>query len=69
MPPNRKEYKNITVVIRTIDCKTEAVENEIIRNIDSPERREWLKEHLVKSVLWAMFNGKMIEVINKEDDV
>lgn len=65
---DRKTYKNITVVIRTIDAKTEEVTSEIIRNIDGPERRQWLKEHLAKSVMWAMFNGKYIEVINKDDD-
>jgi len=67
MSPPRK-YKNITVVIRTIDAKTEAVESEVIKNIDGPERREWLKEALSKAVMWAMFNGKFVEVINKDDD-
>lgn len=67
MSPQR-EYKNITVIIRTIDIKTEKVESEITRNIDSPERREWLKEALHKAAMWAMFNGKFVEVINKDDD-
>lgn len=66
--PKRK-YKNITVVIRTIDVKTEDIVSEIVRNIDSPERRKWLQEALIKACMWAMFNGKYIEVINKEDDV
>ena len=65
----RKEYKVITAVIRTIDAKTEKVSLEQIKIIDGPERREWLKETVAKQVMWAMFNGKYIEVINKEDDV
>lgn len=63
-----KKYKNITVVIRTIDVKTEEVKGEIIKNIDGPERRAWLKETLSKTVIWAMFNSCYVEVINKEDD-
>ncbi len=64
----RKKYKVITAVIRTIDCKTEKVSLEQIKIIDGPERREWLKETVAKQVLWAMFNGHYVEVINKEDD-
>lgn len=63
-----RKYKNITVIIRTIDIKTEKVESELIKNIDGPERRDWLKDALFKATMWAMFNGKYLEVINKEDD-
>lgn len=63
-----RKYKNITVIIRTIDIKTEKVESELIKNIDGPERRDWLKDALFKATMWAMFNDKYLEVINKEDD-
>lgn len=68
MPQPKKEYKNITVIIRTIEVKTEKVISTQTRNIDGPERREWLKEALLKASMWAMFNNCCVEVINKEDD-
>lgn len=64
----KRQYKNITVVIRTIDNKTNNIEAELIKNIDGPERREWLKDALFKAAMWAMFNGKYIELSNKEDE-
>ena len=64
----KKEYKNIVVVVKVIDVKTDKMESEVIRNIDSPDRRAWLEKHLIKTCMWAMFNGKYIEIINKEDD-
>lgn len=64
----KKEYKNITVLIRIVEVKTEKVISTQTKNIDGPERREWLKEALMKASMWAMFNGCYIEVINKEDD-
>lgn len=66
---NKKEYKIITVVIRVIDVKTEKVESTQTKIIDGPERREWLQEALGKTTMWAMLNGKYVEIINKEDDV
>lgn len=69
MVEDRKAYKNITVIIRAIDVKTEKIESEIVRNIDSPERRKWLQDTLIKTSMWAMFNGKYVEIINKVDDV
>lgn len=66
--PIKKEYKNIIVVIRTIDIKTEKTVSTQTKTIDGSERREWLKEALIKASMWAMFNGCYIEVINKEDD-
>lgn len=66
--PGKKEYKNITVIIRTIDVKTEEIAVTQTKNINSPERREWLKEAVFKASMWAMFNGCYVEVINKEDD-
>lgn len=65
---SKKEYKNIVAIIRTIDCKTEEVKSELTKNIDGPERREWLKEAQYKASIWAMFNGCYVVVINKEDD-
>lgn len=64
-PKEQKEYKIITVVIRVIDPKTEEVESETIKIIDGKERRD----AVMKTVMWAMFNNKMVEIINKEDDV
>ena len=68
MSGKKREYKNITAIIRTIDCETEEVKSELTKNIDGPERREWLKEATFKASIWAMFNGCYVEVINKEDD-
>ncbi len=68
MSGKKKEYKNIIAIIRTIDCKTEEIKSELTKNIDAPERREWLKEATFKACIWAMFNGCYVEVINKEDD-
>lgn len=64
-----KEYKDVTAIVRTIDAKTNEVKNEQIRNIDGPERREWLKEAIFKASVWAMFNHCYVEVINKVDDI
>lgn len=68
MSDDKKAYKNIIVLIRVIDIKTEKIESEITKNIDGPERRAWLEGILFKTCMWAMFNGKYVEVINKEDD-
>lgn len=61
---DRKEYKNLILVVRTIDVKTDKVENETIKNIDSKERRNWI----AKTVIWATMNGKYVEIINKDND-
>lgn len=68
MSNKKKEYKIITAIIRTVECKTEKVISEQTKNIDGPERREWLKEAMAKAAMWAMFNGCYVEIINKEDD-
>lgn len=61
---DRREYKSIVVTLRVIDIKTDAVEAETIKTIDSRERREWI----TKTVMWAVMNGKYVEIINKVDD-
>lgn len=61
--PN-KVYKPILAVIRIIDPKTEAIEATHTKNIDSKERRQWLQD----TVMWALMNGKIAEVVNKQDD-
>lgn len=61
---NEKEYKNLTIVLRILDAKTDKIEQEITKNIDSHERRVWL----TKTMMWALFNGKYVEIINLEDD-
>lgn len=61
--PN-KVYKAIVVVIRIIDPKTEKVEATHIKTIDGKERREWIS----KTIMYAVMNGKIAEVINKDDD-
>lgn len=61
-------YKSITVIIRILDAKTDKVESQKIKIIDGADRREWLKDQLAKDVMWAMLNGKYVEVINKQDD-
>lgn len=61
---SEKEYKNITVVVRTYDAKTDKLENEVVKNIDGHDRRVWL----IKTIMWAMFNNKYVEIVNKEDD-
>lgn len=62
--PN-KEYKIITVILKIIDVKTDRVEQKKIKIIDDAERREWI----VKNVMYAVMNGKYVEIINNEDDV
>lgn len=65
---DKKPYKNIVVIINTIDVKTEKVIATQTKTIDGKERREWLKDTLYKASMWAMFNGCYVEIINKEDD-
>lgn len=64
MPPTRKEYKQLVVVLRIYDAKTENMESEATKTIDSKDRREWIS----KTVVWATMNGKYVDIINKEDD-
>ncbi len=60
----KKIYKPIVAVIRIIDPITEKVEATHTKNIDDKERREWV----LSTVMWAMMNGKIAEVVNKDDD-
>lgn len=60
----QKVYKTITAVVKFIDPKTEVVENSWTKIIDGKERREWLS----KKVMNGLLNGKIVEVVNKEDD-
>lgn len=60
----KKVYKPIVAVIRIIDPKTENVEATHTKNIDDKKRREWL----LATVMWALMNGKIAEVVNKQDD-
>lgn len=64
MNKQEKIYKSVVAVIRIIDPKTEKVEAKHIKNIDGRERREWI----AKTVMYAIMNGKIAEVINKDDD-
>ena len=64
MAEEKKIYKPITAIIRIIDPITEKIEATHVKNIDDKERREWLQS----TGMWAMMNGKIAEVVNKEDD-
>ena len=64
MAEEKKIYKPITAIIRIIDPITEMVEVTHVKNIDDKERREWV----LSTVMWAMMNGKIAEVVNKDDD-
>lgn len=59
-----KEFKQIVVVVRYINPKTEEVTHTHIKTIDDHERREWL----LKTVMYAVMNGLVAEVVNKNDD-
>lgn len=59
-----KIYKHITAVVRIIDPKTEKVETKHTKAIDSHERRAWL----TSTVMWCLMNGKICEIVNKDDD-
>jgi len=61
---SNKAYKIITVVLKIIDVKTDRVEQKKIKIIDDAERREWI----TKNVMYAVMNGKYVEIINVEDD-
>lgn len=61
---NKKIYKPIVAVIRIIDPITEKVEATHTKTIDDKKRRAWVLE----TVMWAMLNGKIAEVVNKQDD-
>lgn len=61
---DRKKYVALVVVLRVIDVKTDKVDSETIKTIDSAERRKWIQD----TVIWATMNGKYIEIINKVDD-
>lgn len=60
-----REYKTLVVTMRIIDVKSDKVEDEKTKTIDSKERRDWIS----KTVVWATMNGKYVEIINKMDDV
>ena len=64
MNKQEKVYKSVVAVIRIIDPKTEKVEAKHIKTIDGHERRNWI----AKTVMYAIMNGKIAEVINKDDD-
>lgn len=59
-----KVYKAVVVVIKIFDVKTEKLEATHIKTIDSHERRQWIN----KTVMYAVMNGKFVEIINKDDD-
>lgn len=59
-----RTYKIITVVLKIIDVKTDNIEQKKIKIIDDAERRDWI----LKNVMYAVMNGKYVEIINKEDD-
>lgn len=60
----KKIYKHIVAVVRFIDPKTEKVESTQLKTIDGKERREWI----LKQVMYALMNGKICEIVNKDDD-
>jgi len=64
MAEANKIYKPITAVIRIIDPKTDKVTATHIKVIDDKERRKWVLE----TVMWALLNGMIAEVVNKDDD-
>lgn len=64
MPEQKKVYRPIVAVIRIIDPKTDKTEATHIKTIDGKERRDWI----AKTVMFALMNGKIAEIINKEDD-
>lgn len=59
-----QEYKNVTIVLRIFDVKTETMEKEVTKTIDEHQRRVWI----TKTIMWAVMNKKYVEVVNKEDD-
>lgn len=59
-----KVYKTVVAVIRIINPKTDEVEATHTKTIDDNDRRKWVLE----TVMWAMLNGKIAEVVNKQDD-
>lgn len=61
---NQETFKDVVIVARIIDPVTEKVEHKHIKNIDDHERRVWL----TRTVMWAVMNGKIIEIVNKKDD-
>lgn len=61
---NKKEYKNLTIVLYIYNASTDELEATHTKNIDSHERRVWLN----KTMMWALFNGKYVEIVNKQDD-
>ena len=60
----KKIYRPIVAVIRIIDPKTNKEEAKHIKTIDGKERREWIS----KTIMFALMNGKIAEIINKDDD-
>ncbi len=64
MAEEKKIYKPITAIIRIIDPKTDVVTATHIKVIDDKERRQWVLE----TVMWALLNGMIAEVVNKQDD-
>lgn len=60
----RKEYKVITAIVRIFDAKTDVMEKESIKIINGAKSRE----RVLAAVMWAMFNGKYVEIVNQEDE-
>lgn len=68
MSKEQKKYKKITAVIRVLDAKTDEIDSEIKKIIDDEDRRQWLKETVAKTMMWALLNGKYVEISNEEDE-
>lgn len=64
----QKIYKNIVVIVRIFEVKTEEVVKEQTFSLDGKQNREYFNSWLQRNAMWAVMNGKGVEILNKEDD-
>lgn len=59
-----KNYKTVIAKVYVFDVKTDKVEQEYNVSLNNKRNREKLE----KTIMWALFNGKSIEIVNIKDE-
>jgi len=62
--PVTRKHRALNIVVRAFDAKTEEQVRERKVNLTDNGQKDWL----LSFVLWALLNGKVVEVVNAKDD-
>lgn len=60
----RRKRSSISVVVSAFDVTSGNQERNLTANLAKSESRDWLQ----KFVLWAICNGKCVEIVNVKDN-